>query len=111
MQAPHDVELVKLQMTMAFGQGAGSMLAAEEALGQMYSVNNQIVVRAMEDWDSSRWAFIELMRLLGQVSATRAAVAGSAYIRYVDIAAALETVLILCPCMELNGIRAKYPIR
>jgi hypothetical protein len=107
----HDVELVKLQMAMAFGQGAGSMLAAEEAIGQMFATNNTILTTAMINWDQSRWAFTELMRLIGQVAATRAATAGRAYINYADIEGAVSAALILCPCMEIDGVRAKYPVR
>ena len=111
MAQDRDLELIKLQMAMAFGQGAGSMLAAEEAIGQMFSANSTIVDRAMKDWDASRWAFTELMRVLGQVSAVRAAMDGSGYIRYVHIEAALPAALGLCPCKETDGIRYKFPIR
>ena len=107
----HDVELVKLQMAMAFGQGAGSMLAAEEAIGQMFASNSDIVDRAIQDWDQSRWAFIELMRVLGQMAAVRAAMAGQGYIRWMDIEGALPAALGLCPCAHKDGYRNRYPIR
>ncbi len=39
----------------------------------------------MGNWKANRWAFTELVRTLGQMSAANAAVAGSAEIRWSDI--------------------------
>jgi hypothetical protein len=104
MLAEH--EAVKLQLAMAFGQGAGAMLANAEALDRLLAERGDILVNAMGNWNASRWPFIELVRLLGQVSAARAAAAGSAEIRWVDVAESIVPVLDLCPCLA-PGMRSQ----
>lgn len=95
------IDGVKLQMAMAFGQGAGVMLAEEEALEQLLSTEIEMVERAAGNWSTFHWAFLTLLRALGQISAVRAAHAGRASIRWVDIEASLPAVLGPCPSLEL----------
>jgi hypothetical protein len=95
------IDGVKLQMAMAFGQGAGAMLAEEEALEKLLSTEMEMVERAAGKWSTFHWAFLTLLRTLGQVSAVRAAHAGQARIRWVDIEASLSVVLGPCPSLEL----------
>ena len=95
---PIDVDTVKLQLAMAFGQGAGAMLADDEALESLLAKESAILENAMKDWKASQWAFTSLVRVLGQVAATRAAMNGSAVIRWRDIEGSLETVMLPCPC-------------
>jgi hypothetical protein len=97
---PAQIDAAKLQLAMAFGQGAGVMLANPEALETLLSEHGEILRSAMADWNASRWAFIELVRTLGQLSAARAAANGSAVIRSEDINPSMEVVLSLCPCDE-----------
>jgi len=97
---PAEINGTKLQLAMAFGQGAGVMLADAQALEGLFAEHADLLDNAMRNWDSSRWAFVELMRLLGQISAARAAARGSAHIDNIDISAALEPVLGLCPCRD-----------
>ena len=96
------VDTVKLQLAMAFGQGAGTMLADREALETLLSEQSDIIERALRDWDASQWAFISLVRMLGQHSAARAAANGSAVIRWEDVKFSLPTVMIICPCSEAH---------
>jgi len=102
---PGNIDGVKLQLAMAFGQGAGAMLATAEALETLLAEEGQILVNAMGNWNASHWAFIELVRTLGQLSAARAAVGGSAQIRWADIVASLPAVMDLCPCLEAGARR------
>jgi hypothetical protein len=97
---PAQIDAAKLQLAMAFGQGAGVMLANPEALETLLSVHGEVLRNAMVDWSASRWAFVELVRTLGQLSAARAAANGSPVIRWDDINPAMEVVLGLCPCDE-----------
>ena len=95
---PQSVETVKLQLAMAFGQGAGAMLASPEALETLLAQEGAILDRAMRNWNDSRWAFTHLVRTLGQISATNAAVAGNAVIQWSDISKSLGPVMTACPC-------------
>ena len=95
------IDGVKLQMAMAFGQGAGAMLADEEALEKLLSTEGDMVERASRQWSSFHWAFLTLLRTLGQIAATRAAHEGRASISWADIEVALPAVLGPCPSLEL----------
>jgi hypothetical protein len=95
------IDGVKLQMAMAFGQGAGAMLAEEEALERLLSTEIEMVERAAARWSTFHWAFLTLLRTLGQMSAVRAAHAGRGTIRWVDIELSLPAVLGPCPSLEL----------
>jgi hypothetical protein len=95
---PTETDAVRLQLAIAFGQGAGCMLAEASALERLLLEQNTIITSAIGNWTTSHWAFIELVRRLGQLSATRAAMGGSAVIRWVDIEASLPAVMDLCPC-------------
>jgi hypothetical protein len=99
---PADIEAVKLQLAMAFGQGAGAMLAKPDALQQLFTDNEHIITKAMADWEASQWAFTALVRLLGQLSAARAAAAGRAEIESSDIDEPLPELLGLCPCLSMK---------
>jgi hypothetical protein len=96
---PANIDGVKLQLAMAFGQGAGHMQAHAEALEQLLAEEGKVLSSAIGSWQASHWAFIELVRTLGQISATRAAMGGSALIRWADIAASLPAVMDICPCL------------
>lgn len=91
-------ETVTLQLAMAFGQGAGSMLARPEAIEGLLTKSNAIVDTAVANWDTDPWPFIVLVRMLGQLSATRAAAAGRAEIAAGDITRSLPAAVGLCPC-------------
>jgi hypothetical protein len=85
-------------MAMAFGQGAGCMLANPEALAFALSENTALIERARGDWVASKPAFIELVRVLGQIAATKAAGDGSSEIERGHIEFGLRAVLGVCPC-------------
>jgi hypothetical protein len=95
---PANIDGVKLQLAMAFGQGAGHMQAQAEALERLLAEEGEVVSNAIGNWEASHWAFIELTRVLGQLSAARAAVGGSARIRWTDIEGSLDAVMVICPC-------------
>ena len=97
---PAENDAIKLQLAMAFGQGAGTMLANAEALETLLSEQGEMLATALNTWDKSRWAFTELVRTLGQLSAANAAAGGSAEIRWQDIKASIRPVLDLCPCFD-----------
>jgi hypothetical protein len=94
-----NIEAVKLQLAMAFGQGTGVMLAETEALDTLLAEESEVLRSAMtSNWEANRWAFTELVRTLGQVSAVHAAVDGSATIRWKHVQKALPAVMVICPC-------------
>jgi hypothetical protein len=92
------IDALPLQLAMAFGQGAGAMLAAPEALTFALSSNTALIRRARADWTASRFAFIELVRRLGQISAALAVADGSPEIHLKHIRRGLPIVLGICPC-------------
>ena len=100
-----ELETIKLQLAMAFGQGAGVMGASTEALHHVFATNSSLIEQAAESWGVSRWAFVELTRLLGQSSANHAMRNGSAIIRPQDIDAVINVVMDLCPCNALGITR------
>lgn len=95
------IDGVKLQMAMAFGQGAGAMVAEEAALERLLSTETEMVERAAGRWSTFHWAFLTLLRALGQVAAIRAAQAGRVTIRWEDIELSLPAVLGPCPSLEV----------
>jgi len=95
-----NVELVKLQLAMAFGQGAGTMLAEKDALKSLLDENGKILLKAMDNWDESHWAFVELMRVLGQHASVIAIGAGHGRIKWTDIKHAIPAVMVDCPCVD-----------
>jgi hypothetical protein len=98
MSNEYSSDTIRLQLAMAFGQGAGSMLANAEATEFALSSNGELIDRAVADWPASKFAFIELVRLLGQIAATHAAMDGKAEIEREHIQAALPAVMAPCPC-------------
>ena len=96
------IEAIQLQIMMAFGQGAGTMLASFDAIESLMTQNRALIERAAADWDASRWAFLELARSLGQIAATRAAMASRWQIEPTQLNEALQVVLIPCPCREAS---------
>jgi hypothetical protein len=106
MTAP--TETIKLQLAMAFGQGTGTLLASQDALNQLLSTQGDLVSRAATNWNVTHWAFVELVRILGQLSAAHAAAANSPIVRWEDISACIEPVIDLCPCTEAGARRAMF---
>jgi hypothetical protein len=93
-------ETVRLQMMMAFGQGAGSMRASLDAIQWLMTdpSTSGDIDRAAANWDASKWAFLDLIRVLGQIAATKAAVAGDWQIERTHLEQAIPAVRIGCPC-------------
>jgi hypothetical protein len=94
------IEVIQLQMAMAFGQGAGSMLANSEALRAALSRDDGVLIkRAARDWDTWQYAFLWLTRTAGQIAAARAAAEGKPEIDRSSIEVAIDSVLGVCPCI------------
>ena len=89
---------VRLQLAMAFGQGAGYMLATSAALELAVSSQGKAMERATRNWEVTRYAFTELVRLAGQIAAARAAMEGRTEIDREHAQFAIEAVLGVCPC-------------
>jgi hypothetical protein len=90
---------VRLQLAMAFGQGAGYMLATPAALDVAVSSQAKVMERAMRNWAVTRYALTELVRLAGQIAAARAAVEGRTEIDRDHARYAIDAVLEVCPCL------------
>lgn len=99
------IDDLQLQLAMAFGQGAGAMTASPEALSFALSNNAALIRRARADWAASRFAFIELVRRLGQVSATHAIMDKKSEIGKKHVIDGLRIILPICPC----GVRIPLP--
>lgn len=84
------------------------MLANPEALQTLLAEEGEVLKNAMGNWNESRWAFTQLVRTLGQLSAANAAVGGSAEIRWSDISKSLAPVMTICPCL-VAGVRRPTP--
>jgi hypothetical protein len=98
MSTSNDANTIRLQLAMAFGQGAGVMIATGDALNALLSAHGDLVDSAVPNWNTTHWAFIELMRLLGRLSAHKAATRLSPVIEWPDIDACKQVLLDLCPC-------------
>ena len=103
-----NIDGLKLQLAMAFGQGAGAMLAEPEALETLLAQEGEMLKNAVANWNESRWAFTQLVRTLGQMSAANAAVAGTAEIRWSEISKSLTAVMTICPCF-VAGVKRPVP--
>jgi uncharacterized membrane protein YfbV (UPF0208 family) len=95
------VDEMRLQLAMAFGQGAGAMLASPEALTFALAKNASLIRRASADWDASQCAFMDLVRRLGQISATLAIVDKKPEIGKKHVMKGVAIVLNVCPCGPL----------
>jgi len=100
MMAKDSLELIRLQVAMAFGQGAGAMLASHDALKFLLTEHGAVLERASRDWKAARFAFVDLMRVLGQIAATIAAMDGHWQIEKQHIKQAVPTALGPCPCED-----------
>lgn len=93
------IDAMHLQLAMAFGQGAGTMLASEECLTFLLQEEQSLIEQARITWTASRPAFAYLVRLLGQMAAVNAAADGRAEIGVQDVQKCLSAVLAPCPCI------------
>jgi len=98
MPGKTNLETVKLQLAMAFGQGAGSMLAEAAAIERLLADNGVLIKFAEKNWEEVKVPFAHYVRLLGQQAAMRAAAAGRPEIVGTDIRQSAATILRECPC-------------
>ena len=89
---------MQLQLAVAFGQGTGVMPASPEALAFALDEKAALIRRARADWAASRPAFLDLVRRVGQVSATLAIVDRAPEIGRKHIESGLAIVAPVCPC-------------
>ena len=86
-------ETMALQLAMAFGQGAGTMLATPAALVAALAPYRESLHDRLSEWDTLSLKFIEFSRALGTLSATHAAQAGRLVIDEADVEWALPKIL------------------
>lgn len=77
------------------------MLASPDALNFLVTDQAGLIERAAKDWKASRFAFIELVRVLGQIAATNAAVDKVWEIERRHVEQALPAAFSPCPCLEM----------
>ncbi|HVO11400.1 MAG TPA: hypothetical protein VMX54_11720 [Vicinamibacteria bacterium] len=92
------LEEMHLQLAVAFGQGTGTITVSPAALAFALKESAGLIERAREDWRASRYAFTDLVRRMGQISATLAIVDGKAEIAEEHVKRGLDTVANVCPC-------------
>jgi hypothetical protein len=100
---------ITYQLAMAFGQGAGTMLASAGAVSTAIAPFSETFSNNLAQWDDWALKSIEYARALGKLSSVYAAVNGAAVIQTAHVNWALEqiannTVLPLgpCNCIELG---------
>ncbi len=98
--ADAQLDVIRLQAAMAFGQGAGAMLASPDAIQLLLERQGHLLENAARDWERSWFPFIELTRVMGQIAAARAAVNGRWQIGPEDVEGALQVALGPCPCIS-----------
>jgi hypothetical protein len=81
-----------LQLAMAFGQGAGSMLAAEEGIKTALAPYERKISEVSGRWSQVAVIFIEYARILGHLSAVHAAQAGRCVITSEDVEVGLRAI-------------------
>ena len=83
---------IGFQLAMAFGQGAGAMLATSEALLAAYQPYEASFQERADTWVDFELRALHYARALGQVAAARAAQSGRCVIDTDDVRYALDTV-------------------
>jgi hypothetical protein len=105
--APSDFETMTWQLAMAFGQGAGTMLATSAAVSEAIAPYRQYLTGNTGSWNSVALLFIEYTRALGRLAMVNAASRGAAVIDAADVKKALLSIrgnqlfpLGPCNCLE-----------
>jgi hypothetical protein len=83
---------IGLQLAMAFGQGAGTMLATPRALMAAFNTYAEAFTDRAESWSAFELRAVEYARALGQVAAWTAVDNGRCIIDLADVRAALTVV-------------------
>ena len=86
------LQTIGFQLAMAFGQGAGAMLATSGALLAAYQPYESSFKERTDTWSEFEVRALHYARALGQVAATRAAQSGRCVIDVEDVKYALDTV-------------------
>jgi len=85
-------QTIGLQLAMAFGQGAGTMLATAAALMEAYKAYEPAFEERASRWVEVELRTVEFARALGQVAAISAAQNGRCVIEADDVRTALKAV-------------------
>lgn len=93
---------VRLQLAVAFGQGTGTIPTSPEALSFALEQNTDLIRRAQGEWATWRFAFLDLVKRLGQVSATLAIMDRQPEIGRKHVEEGLQVVIPVCPCGPLR---------
>jgi hypothetical protein len=89
MPATTTLEGKFLQLASGFGQGAGLLLATEEALLTALNAYRESVERRSGEWDAIALEVIEYARMMGSLAAHHALAAGRCVIDVGDVEFAL----------------------
>ena len=85
-------ETISWQLAMAFGQGAGNLVATPGAVSAAMAPFRETFSNNVTSWDDWSLKAIAFARTLGQCAATRAVTEGAAVISSAHVGWALETV-------------------
>lgn len=102
--ANESAQAIQLQLAMAFGQGTGAMMAEAEALRMALDGQTEVVGRALKDWGRTSHTLFQLVRLIGQIAATHAALDRVPEIQRRHVELAIPVAMIVCPCSEKTGV-------
>ena len=111
-----EFETITWQLAMAFGQGAGTMLATPAALSDALGPYRTYLFDNTRSWNDVALLFIEYTRALGTLAMVNAARRGAAVIEAPDVKKALfsirtNKVFPLGPCNCLPPFLRKAPQR
>jgi hypothetical protein len=93
------VEDIRLQLAMAFGQGSSTLGVTSDALSTVMASNAEMIETARGTWDASSFPFLDLVRRLGQISATLAIMDGEPEIKSAHVLKGITIVSKICPCV------------
>jgi hypothetical protein len=107
-EASSTFETITYQLAMAFGQGAGTMLASAGAVSTAIAPFSQAFSNNVNQWDDWALKSIEYARALGKLSSVYAAANGAAVIQTAHVSWALQqiannAILPLGPCNCLEA--------
>jgi hypothetical protein len=89
---PSEFDTITWQLAMAFGQGAGTMLATPSAVSDALSPYRAYLIDNAGSWNDVALLFIEYSRALGTLSMVNAASRGAAVIDATDVKKALISI-------------------
>ena len=109
-----DLQAIGFQLAMAFGQGAGTMLATSRALQAAFKPYDSAVRNRLGNWADAELRAVAFARALGHVAAVHAAGRGHCVIDVEDVEYGLDAVrrneLRPLGACDLTDRRANKPV-